>query len=86
MWIKSLYIFYYEICGNDDNFNIDWKDDPKDWSKQGIDRGKRSIVIDAGTKEVVFMFKITVHISTDVLQIQVANKDTFTKGDLPKLK
>lgn len=86
VWIKSLYILYYEIYGKDENYTINWYDDPTDWSRNGDNKGKRSIIIDVGSKEITLLFKITLHISTGVLQVQGAHKNNFIKTDLPKLK
>lgn len=82
-WIHALAILYYDHFGNNQpNYDVHWYDDPVEWvhSQDG-----KSICIDL-TENMKLLYKITLHITTGVLQAQGHSKDLFTTRDFPLLK
>ncbi|CAC5393287.1 unnamed protein product [Mytilus coruscus] len=80
-WIRVLGILYYEHFGKKaELYQVDWYDDPHQWEGEG----NKAICIDL-TIDKQLLYKITLFISTGVLQAQGLSKDLFMTRDIPTL-
>ncbi|CAG2209756.1 unnamed protein product [Mytilus edulis] len=80
-WIRALGVLYYEHFGKKaELFQVDWYDDPHQWEGEG----NKAICINL-TNDKQLIYKITLFITTGVLQAQGLSKDLFTTRDFPTL-
>ena len=80
--IKALRLLYYEHYGNDVNFKVNWFDDPEMWEIEG----SKSISIKISNKSKTLLYKITFFLTTETLQAEGINYNTFVTKDFPCLK
>ncbi len=81
-WIHALGILYFDHFGNmSDDFTVHWYDEADTWKNEG----NRAICIDL-TKNMQLLYKITLFVTTGVLQAQGLSKDLFMNRDFPVLK
>lgn len=82
-WIRALAILYYDLYGSHTQYDVKWNDEH--WDSE--DDGAKSICIDLikvdGSQ---LLYKITLFITTGVIQAQGHSKDTFVTHDFPALK
>lgn len=85
-WIKSLQLLYYEYYGKSDSFDVDWKDEPKDWTENTSSEKKICIdLLDLSLSDNKLMYKLTVFINTGLIQVQGNRKDFFVRKHFPLL-
>ena len=80
-WIKSLHILYYDHYGQTDPLTVKWYDEPIEWT----DDENKTTCIDL-MKNDQLLYKITLFISTGVVQAQGNNNQSFSTTDFPILK
>ncbi|CAC5387728.1 unnamed protein product [Mytilus coruscus] len=80
-WIRALGILYYEHFRKKAKlYQIDWYDEPHQLESEG----NKSICIDLINNKQL-LYKITLFITTGVLQAQGLSKDFFTTREFPTL-
>lgn len=80
-WIRALGILYYEHYGKmEDSYLVDWYDEPTEW----LDEGNKSICIGL-LKETQLLYKVTLFVTTGVIQAQGLQHNLFTCNDFPML-
>ena len=82
LWIKTLHIYYYDYLGNTIDHDVNWFDEPSEWSKNS--GGNKAIVIEISTKDTCttvksLLYKITFFINTGIIQAQGNAKDKFAQ-------
>lgn len=86
-WIKAFDILYYDNLGQQESFNVNWFDDPPNWTEAGS--SSNTIVIEFSSSDTELLnplqYKITFYITTGTIQVQGNCKDIFVSEHFPIL-
>ena len=89
-WIKALEILYYDNFGNEEDFIVDWQDEPHRWTDP--ESPANMIVIslhsanNSNTEENSRKYQLRFFITTGTIQVQGNNVSLFVSEHFPKLK
>jgi len=90
-WIRATWLYYYDFFGCNNSYNIDWANDPISWSPDE-EAPLKSICITVSKKEDnpldyenSQLYKLTIYITTGLIEVQGNAYKTFGTRDFPIL-